>query len=221
MNIITLLDELNLENSMVMNPVHFLLFQETFIENYAPMYFGGYGKIYNKDTLNKYFTGKTSFEETFKDVEYKDFELPHKDILLPLIKWRIEEIKDLDEPQMTKDKKIILNAVLNSVNEFISLPYIGKSLHKLELITLLSLTEWGYGFSASLGNESDAYIALEISIVTIFDLRFEVYLPHAEIKNLIELLSPTYYSDDIFKHQSLILNEHQNRISALKKTLRL
>lgn len=202
MNLIRELDKIAVDMSIKKNPLNFIIFQELYLNynnDYEPIYLGGYQEIFNKTSLYDFFEGELSYHDILKAHDLSKFELRDQKRMLPLIKERLEEVKQLDSPAYNQEKLIILKSIVKSSNQYISLPYLGKSLHKNELLTtLLAITEWNYDF-VSVGGWGLNYVAITFvkSIFTdIVDL--EVYLPYVEMKNLIEQL-PDYQNSGSLK----------------------
>ncbi|KYG33421.1 hypothetical protein [Priestia endophytica] len=216
MNLIELLDYIDIDVAIKADPVEFLLFKETFLENgYSPLNWGGYHSVFNKEALNQYFQNELTYDEILQTKASYD-EFPFQDEFLPLIKKRLEEIKALPNPSFSEEQMMVLKAIANSPSDFISLCYITKSIHKNELFTLLAFTEWDFWFQSVSGFGLD-YISIGFKFTTIFDIDdLEVYLPYDEMKNLIDQL-PSQYQ---FKSTKRITNnsneEMLNRLSSLR-----
>ncbi|KYG33419.1 hypothetical protein [Priestia endophytica] len=200
MNLVKLLDRIKIDPDITTNPVEFLLFKELHLEKeYTPLYLGGYRTVFSKETLNKYFQDEITYHDILQSVDLPEIELPFQDIFIPLIKERLEEIETLPEPVWDEEKMIIFRSLLDTPNAFISLPYITKSIHKHELLTLLALTEWNPGFMTAFGG-GWGYAAIIFESISIFDIdELEVYLPYDEMKNLIDQL-PHYHYEKIYEH---------------------
>lgn len=195
MNLIKVLEELKIDMSITESPVQFLLFQEIFLEDYAPLYQGGYNTIFNKVSLDKYFNNELTLKELLSNADTSKLELPYKDEFFPLICERLEEIKDLPNPIFNSKRNLILEAIITSSNTFISLPYIGVSLHKYELATLLALTEWESWFMSTFG-WGHGYTAITFEFKSIFNIgELEIYLPYDEMKRLIDKLPHHHYEN--------------------------
>jgi len=205
-NLIKLLEQINVDPHMTYNPVHFLIFKEAHLEDkFAPMYCGGYRQLFNKEILNKFFQNEISYEEILQAVDLTTLELPNQDEILPLIKERLEEINSLPQPVLSNEKMAILNSLILSSNAFISLPYIRKSIHKQELITLLALAEWDFWFQTCSGWGLD-YTALNIKFTSIFDIsELEIYLPYVELKQLLDK-RPSFQNEALYKNLELSKN---------------
>jgi len=188
-NLITLLGHLKFDVSMTEHPMSFLLWKEAELENeYVPFYWGGYNQIFNNENLDRYFEGLMTYEEILQTVNLATMELPYKEKFIPLIKERLEEIKKLPEPELTKDQFYVLSALVHSESQFFSLTYLGKSVHKDSLVTMLALTQWNFWFQ-SISGWGIGYTALTLQVSSIFDIHeLEIYLPVKEMKALIHKL---------------------------------
>lgn len=188
MNIIKILNQMEFDLALKDSPVTFLMFKEMYFEGYR-IFTGGYEKIFNKNVLDKYFDNEIELKEIIAAQDLTTLELPHFDVLFPEICNRMEVIRGMTEPVLTIDRKLIFEAILNSSNSFISLPYIGKSLHKRELLTLLYLTEWEHHFQSMVGWGQD-YTSLTFKIKSIYEFEeLEIYLPYLEMEHLIKTCS--------------------------------
>lgn len=115
-------------------------------------------------------------------------DVPYKERFIPLIEERLEKIKKLPEPELTKDQFYVLSALVNSTSQFFSLPYLGKSVHKDSLVALLALTKWDFWFQ-SISGWGLGYTALTVQVSSIFNIHeLEIYLPVKEMKALIHKL---------------------------------
>lgn len=217
MNLIKLLDYIDIDSLIPTVPLQLLLFKEIHLEKeYARSYWGGYETVFNKEALNRYFQDELTYDEILKAKDLSSFELPFKVEFIPLIKERLEEIKALPDPVFNEEKMTILKAIIDSSNEFISLSYITKSIHKNELLTLLAVTEWEFWLQSVFGWGLD-YLSIGFKFTNIFDIdELEVYLPYEEIKNLMDKLPPKYHME----YQKLINNNEEvfNRLSKFKTT---
>ncbi|WP_382549387.1 hypothetical protein [Streptomyces sp. NPDC057131] len=96
-------------------------------------------------------------------------ELPYKEKFIPLIEERLEEIKKLPEPELSKDQFYVISALFHSECQFFSLPYLGKSVHKDSIIAMLALTKWDFWFQ-SISGWGMGYTALTVQVSTVFDI---------------------------------------------------
>ncbi|UNT53588.1 hypothetical protein [Lysinibacillus capsici] len=220
MNLIKLLNQINIDQTITANPIHFLLFKESHFENlYMPMYWGGYGRLFNKEILNEFFKNEISYDEIIQAVDLTTLELPYQNEFLPLIKERLEEIKSLSEPVLNSEKMNILNSLILSSSAFISLPYIRKSIHKHELITLLALTEWEFWFQTCSG-WGVSYTALTIKFNSIFDIsELEIYLPYDELNQLLDKLQ--FQNEELYRNLESSKNIEESELFARLSNLNM
>lgn len=198
MNLIKELDKIAVDIAYTEHPLYFLLFQEMELNlnnDYSPIYLGDYEKIFNKKPLNNFFEGELSYDELLKAKNLEKLQLDNKELIFYIIKERLEDIKHLDSPIYNEEKLIILKAIADSINQYIPLPYSGKSLHKNELLTLLAITGWNYKF-ITVGGWGVNYVAIVFEITTIFTeiVELEIYFPYEEMKKLIQQL-PVSFTD--------------------------
>lgn len=200
MNLVKELDKIDVDPAFTKSPLRFLILQEMFLsDDYTPIFLGHYEKIFNKESLNRFFEGELSYNDMLMAHDLSKLQLDNQESMFPLIKMRLEEIKNLDSPTYNEEKLIILKTIVDSINQYIPIPCLRKSLHKNELLTLLAVTQWNYDF-VTVGGWGDNYIAIHFKITSIFteisDL--EIYLPYEEMKSLIEYL-PDYQNNELLK----------------------
>ncbi|WJE41189.1 hypothetical protein QRD86_00100 (plasmid) [Bacillus halotolerans] len=214
MNLITILDQLNIDQEITERPVYFLLFQEMHIDKkYKPFYPVHYDEIFCKESLNKYFNDEISIREIIDDVDTSDMDLPYRENFMPLIIERLEKIKELPIPVFNSEQIIVMKAILESINPYIPFPYLNVSLHKRELITLLSLTEWDYGCTSNRGWNQD-FISISFLINSVFEMpELEISLPFSDMKKLMKKLSPYREGNDKKIYQSI----QKDLISLMKR----
>ena len=199
MNLIKELDKIAVDPAITKSPLYFLILQEMFLsDDYTPIYLGHYEKIFNKESLNRFFEGELSYDDMLMAHDLSKLQLDNQESMFPLIKIRLEEIKNLCSPTFNEEKLIILKTIVDSINQYIPIPYLRKSLHKNELLTLLCVTNWSWNLKSVFG-WGELYTAIGFKINSIFkDIsELEVYLPYEEMKKLIDQL-PEYQNEDVY-----------------------
>lgn len=199
MNLVKELDKIALDPIITDSPFYFLIFEEMhLIDGYTPIYLGNYEKIFNKESLNRFFEGQLSYDEMLMAHDLSNIQLDNQELMFPLIKMRLEEIKTLGSPTFNEEKLIILKSIGDSINQYIPIPNLRKSLHKNELLTFLCVTKWSWDLKSVFG-WGESYTSIGFKINSIFEdiSELEVYLPYEEMKKLIEQL-PEYQNDDVY-----------------------
>jgi len=113
----------------------------------------------------------------------------------------------------------ILNSLILSSSAFVSLPYIRKSIHKHELITLLALTEWEFWFQTCSG-WGVSYTALTIKFNSIFDIsELEIYLPYDELNQLLDKLQ--FQNEELYRNLESSKNIEESELFARLSNLNM
>lgn len=222
MNLIKELDKIAVDIAITEHPFKFIIFQELYLDynnDYKPTYLGDYDEIFNKISLSEFFEGKITYEEMLKPHNLAKYELKDQQRMFPLINARLDVIKELDRPVYNKEKLIILKAIVESNNQYISLPYLMRSLHKNELLTLLSITEWNYDF-VTVSGWGVCYTAISFEITSIFPeiVELEVYLPYEEINKLIQQL-PNYKNSESLKQNLEYTKKYNDKAEEMLKRI--
>ncbi|MDA2101356.1 hypothetical protein PDM83_26390 [Bacillus cereus] len=197
MDFLKVIKELNLDLSVCHTPIDILFFNERVMEGRS-FYNVGYGDLFPAEVIDLFLKGEMNLDgilemevdEIFARKIFANYEfhkdrasLPHWDEFSPLLRERLEYLKNRKDFAMNEANYIVMKAILNS--KCTSLPLWEGVVDKYYLLTLLSIIEWSPYFTSVGGWGRDDTI-LSIAVDNVFvSSDIEILLPVEETEKLI------------------------------------